>query len=86
MSSRAVADQDRRTVPLLHGNRFGRRDAKLYQSRRGIYTAVKPAGGGWAVVDRISARRSSHESRKRDSPVPSLGRALQHVRFPRSLQ
>ncbi len=44
-------------IPLPGGSRFGRRHAQLHQSRRGIYTALKPAGGGWVAVHRASARR-----------------------------
>ena len=39
-------------VPLPRRSRFGRRDAKFHQSRRGIYAAVKAAGcriGGVSV-------------------------------------
>ena len=42
-------------VPRPRRSRFGRRNAKLYQSRRGVHTAVKPAGGDWAAVDRVCA-------------------------------
>ena len=44
-------------VPLPRRGRFGRGNAKFHQSCRGIHTAVKPAGGDWAAMDRISAWR-----------------------------